>query len=1017
MNQPDAFLSLFAPEAPDAPKVGAKAETGVDVGPETSDVWKILLVDDDEDIHTVLHLALRNMQVEERALQLLDARSGTEARAMLAAHPDIALVLLDVVMETELEGLNFVHHVRNELGNRIVQIVLVTGQPGYAPERDVVTDYAIDGYRLKSELSADKIFVSVYVALRTYKALRDSEHQRQQLERLSIALGEKEERMRSVVETAPDAIVQFDGAGLIVGWNEGARRLFGYRSDDIQGQSLMLLMPERIRQAQAQILNKLATIPDSALLGRVLEMPGVRVSGEEFPIELVLGSWRTASGPHFSAVIRDVSERRRSEVGLRLAASVYAHSYEGIIIADAQRGIVDVNPAFTRITGYPKEEVIGRTPKLLSSGRHDPAFYGTMWTSIQEHDFWQGEITNRRRDGALYTEILSISVIRDDQGALQHYIGVFSDITLLKAHEDELYRIAHYDHLTELPNRRLFSDRLAQALAKARRSDASVAVCYLDLDGFKAVNDSYGHTVGDKLLVELSRRLQAVLRIDDTLARLGGDEFVLLLSSISELHECQSALERVLLEVATPVEIEGKTVSVTASIGVTVYPADPVDADTLMRHADQAMYLAKESGKNSFHFFDPVHDQQVQTQRHYMQSLREALDRGEFVLYYQPKVDLVAGTVMGFEALIRWHHPQEGLLSPGAFLHYLDGTELEIMVGEWVLTSVVRQIKVWSDSGIKVNVSANISADHLLRDNFAVRLQEILADYPRSVAEALELEILETAALADLKKAVQTITQCRKLGVQFSLDDFGTGYSSLTYFLNLPVQVLKIDQSFVKVMLDDPGGLGIVESVVRLAQAFNRPVIAEGVETLEHGAALLHFGCRYAQGYGIARPMPAELTVPWIAQWQASAVWREMPVPEAGDDLMFKVAARSSNLWLDAIAAQLVRDDNAAPLNAEPENCGFCRWFRSAGFTRYGHYPAYQDVATTHERSHAIALNAQKAQRAQLTQHEGPDDEIQNLLIELHGSGKQQVLDLLNLQQSAKDDAVEIVRSSVNRLS
>ncbi len=986
MTQTDAFSDLFAPEVPDVSHAVNEAR----------DVWKILLVDDDEDIHTVLHMALRNMQVEKRALQLLDARSGLEARTLMENHPDIALVLLDVVMETELEGLHFVRHVRNELGNRTVQIVLVTGQPGYAPERDVVADYAIDGYRLKSELSADKIFVSVYVAVRTYKALRDSEHQRQQLERLSIALGEKEERMRSVVETAPDAIVQFDAAGLIVGWNEGARRLFGHALNEILGQSLTRLMPAKFHATHAQNMSTLGVAADPSLLGQVMEMPGLRADGEEFPTEVVLGSWRSASGPHFSAVIRDVSERRRSEAGLRLAASVYANSYEGIIIADASKRMVDVNPAFSRITGYSREEVLGRFPQLLSSGRHDAAFYSAMWTSIAEHDFWQGEITNRRRDGTLYAEILSISVIRDEEGAVQHYIGVFTDITLLKAHEDELYRIAHYDHLTNLPNRRLFSDRLPQALARSRRSEVSVAVCYLDLDGFKAVNDRNGHAVGDKLLIDLSQRLQGILRIDDTLARLGGDEFVLLLSSVSTLQECQLALERVLQEIAAPVEIDGRSVSVTASIGVTVYPADPVDADTLMRHADQAMYLAKERGKNCFHFFDPVHDQQVQTQRHYMQRLREALDRGEFEMHYQPKVDLLDGTVMGFEALIRWQHPEDGLLAPVVFLHYLEGTDLEILVGEWVLKSVVQQIQTWRDAGIEVTVSANISADHLLRDDFSERLQGILANYAKAVAQSLELEILETAALADLKKAVHTITQCRKLGVQFSLDDFGTGYSSLTYFLNLPVQVLKIDQSFVKVMLDDPGGLGIVESIVRLAQAFNRTVIAEGVETLEHGAALLHFGCRFAQGYGIARPMPVEQVSAWMAHWRVSAPWLGRVAPAADEDLMLKVAARGSGLWLDTIARQLDQDDIAVPVNAEPDNCSFCRWLRSSGLTRYGQYPHYQDVAASHELSHTLALQAQKAHR------DGRREECQQLLTALLESKTRQMQDLLRLQQSAR---------------
>jgi EAL domain-containing protein (putative c-di-GMP-specific phosphodiesterase class I) len=317
-------------------------------------------------------------------------------------------------------------------------------------------------------------------------------------------------------------------------------------------------------------------------------------------------------------------------------------------------------------------------------------------------------------------------------------------------------------------------------------------------------------------------------------------------------------------------------------------------------------------------------------------------------------------------------------------------------VGEWVLRSAAQQIQDWREAGMTAMVSANVSADHLLQDNFAERLQAILADYPKAVSESLELEILETAALTDLKKAVRTITQCRKLGVQFSLDDFGTGYSSMTYFLNLPVQVLKIDQSFVKVMLDDPGGLGIVESIIRLAQAFNRPVIAEGVETLEHGAALLRFGCRLAQGYGIARPMPSDQVRGWLADWQTHAAWRGMTVHPADEDMMLQVAVRGSGLWLDAIARQLEQDEMAVPVNAEPDNCSFCRWFRSAGFTRYGQYPQYQDVATSHEHSHTLAQAAQKAHR------EGQHDECQRLLAALQASKAQQMRDILQLQKIAQ---------------
>jgi diguanylate cyclase (GGDEF)-like protein/PAS domain S-box-containing protein len=978
MTESDSFADLFAPE----PESIAAPDKSADA------VWKVLLVDDEKDIHAVLNLALRDMRVEGKPLWLLDAHSAAEAKQVLAEHPDVSLILLDVVMESQLAGLNLVRHIRRDICNRMVQIVLVTGQPGYAPQREVVTDYEIDGYRLKSELTADKIFVSVYVALRTYKALRDSERQRQQVEAMSKVLGEKEQRLRSVVDTAPDAIVQADANGLVIGWNEGANKLFGYTSGEMLGQSVNRLMPQRLNLTHDLAMSRLRDGTEPHLLGKVLELVGLRKNGVEFPIELVLGSWAAADGAHYSAVIRDVSDRKRAESGLRLAASVYANSYEGIVICAPDKSIVDVNPAFTRITGYPRDDVIGRTPKLLASGKHDAAFYQQMWASVLEHDFWQGEVCNRRNNGELYTEILSLSVIRDSAGNLQHYIGVFSDISLLKAHEEELYRIAHFDLLTGVPNRRLLLDRLGLALARARRSGRSLAVCYLDLDGFKSVNDRFGHDGGDKLLVEMTKRLRLVLRTDDTLARLGGDEFVLLLTDLTGPQESQLALDRVLDVIREPVEIEGQSVAVSASVGVTIYPADEADADVLLRHADQAMYLAKETGKNSYHFFDPVHDRLVQTQRHYMQRLGEALENKEFVLYFQPKANLVNGDIVGFEALIRWQHPEKGLLPPGEFLHFMDGSELEVLVGEWVIDTVLTQMASWSRAGIACKVSANISADHLLRDNFADRLHRILERHPEVAAERLELEILETAALADMKKAVETITQCRKIGVQFALDDFGTGYSSLTYFLNLPVQLLKIDQSFVRVMLEDPGGLGIVESVVRLAQAFNRPVIAEGVETLNHGAMLLHFGCQLAQGYGISRPMPADQVEAWLKTWQVGQSWESMVVPSTHQDVTLQVAAQSHRAWVDKVTLQVTQLDGDAVVESDSNICSFGRWYRGSGVTRYGSAPEYKEIAVHHERSHVLAGTALTLAKS------GQACDANRILDELYAS-RDHLLDLL----------------------
>lgn len=563
----------------------------------------------------------------------------------------------------------------------------------------------------------------------------------------------------------------------------------------------------------------------------------------------------------------DISERKHLELSQREANTVFQNSYEGIVVVGPDKRITKVNPAFTRITGYTQEEAAGQTPKLLASGLHGAAFYREMWDSVSRQDFWRGEIWNRRKNGEVYAELLSISVVRDTQGVIQHYIGAFSDISQIKAHEAELDRIAHYDPLTGSPNRRLLADRLAQAIIRAARNDKSLAVCFLDLDGFKAINDRHGHAAGDQLLLGVTANLKQVLRGEDTLARLGGDEFVVLLSDISSPEECSLILDRVLKAVSNPVQLEHALVSVSASIGVSLYPEDNADADTLLRHADQAMYLAKESGKNRFHLFDPESDRKAQLHRHYLERLRIALERNEFVLHYQPKVDLINGAVIGAEALIRWQQPENGLVPPAEFLPHVYRGDLETPLGEWVIETALAQASAWHRDGLRLTVSVNVSANHLLQPDFHEKLKTSLARHPGFPAAHFELEVLETAAIADMEQAVAVLQRCRELGVHFALDDFGTGYSSLTYLRKLPVDILKIDQSFVRDMLTDPDDLGIVEGVIRLASAFNRQVIAEGVETLEHGIALRRLGCRFAQGYGIAKPMPAEQMVDWVADW------------------------------------------------------------------------------------------------------------------------------------------------------
>ena len=573
---------------------------------------------------------------------------------------------------------------------------------------------------------------------------------------------------------------------------------------------------------------------------------------------------------------QQIEERTRTQSQLELAASVFSHAREGILITDNQGNIVEVNAMFTQITGYSREEAIGRNPRiLLSSGRHEKAFFAARAQALQKHGHWVGEVWNRRKNGEDFAEMLTVSVVRDPAGAVLNYVALFTDITPLKKHQDELEHIAHYDALTGMPNRVLLADRLQQAMLQSQRRNSALAVAYLDLDGFKPVNDQHGHEVGDQLLVTLSQRMKASLRESDTLARIGGDEFVALLVDIGERRDCELLLSRLLQAAATPVRVDGALLQLSASIGVTLYPQDNADADQLVRHADQAMYLAKQAGKNRFHLFDVAQDAAIQSQRESLEHIRVALDRQEFVLYYQPKVNMRTGAIIGAEALIRWQHPERGLLAPAAFLPVIEGQPISIEIGEWVIQTALAQMALWRGAGLDIGVSVNIGALQLQQPGFVARLGTLLAAHPTVPAQSLELEILETSALEDMAQISEVMHACQAIGVRFALDDFGTGYSSLTYLKRLPAELLKIDQSFVRDMLTDVDDLAIVKGVIGLASAFRRSVIAEGVETVAHGQTLLALGCDLAQGYGIARPMPAADLPGWARQWRPDVGWME----------------------------------------------------------------------------------------------------------------------------------------------
>ena len=577
----------------------------------------------------------------------------------------------------------------------------------------------------------------------------------------------------------------------------------------------------------------------------------------------------------------DITERRASAERQRLSTNLVQHLHEGLVITDAQCRILHVNPAYMRITGMAREELIGSVPALLqpegSAGPLDDLGEdlkrrrSELSNALKSGDIWRGELLAQRANARRYTQQITVSVVRNASNDIEHHVMAVSDITTSRQQREQLERQAHYDTLTQLPNRLRLATLLREAIAAADRDGHSLAIAYLDLDHFKPLNDQFGHDAGDRLLAELAQRLRAALRGHDVVARLGGDEFVLLLRTTS-MQECSQALQRVLQAVTQPYTMGmPRAWNVTASIGVTVYPSDRADADTLLRHADHAMYGAKQAGRNQVQFFDPELDRQTVARREAAGRLEAAIAASEFVLYYQPKVDLRLHEVVGFEALLRWQRPQYGLLPPSEFLPLVETAELAVKLGDWVIDQALRQLSSWSADGLHLNVSVNISGRHLQHPDFAERLREQLTQHDPMLARRLELEVLETAALADPRRTSEVMDRCRTLGVRFALDDFGTGYSQLTYLRDLPIDALKIDRSFVHGMLNAAADRAIVEGVIALSRTFGCSVIAEGVESPEQAAALIAAGCTIGQGVGIAAPMPAASVPEWVENYRAYA--------------------------------------------------------------------------------------------------------------------------------------------------
>lgn len=551
-------------------------------------------------------------------------------------------------------------------------------------------------------------------------------------------------------------------------------------------------------------------------------------------------------------------EHKRFDEKLRLGESVFENSEEAIVVTDSGNRIISVNPSFAKITGYTQEEVMGKDPKAMSSGRHDREFYLEMWDSINNTGHWHGEIWDKRRNGEIYPKWLSISTVKDEKGGVANYIGMFADITERKKAEEKLDYMAHFDPLTGLPNRLLLKDRTEQAIAASNRSRNKAGILFLDLDNFKNINDSFGHSLGDILLHSVSERLKDVLRDSDTIARVGGDEFIVLLSGIEGSNDAARVVRKITESMREPFAVKYHILNITTSIGISIYPDDGTDYDTLIKNADTAMYRAKEVGRDTYQFFTQEMNDRVLERMSMENSLRQAIKMEEFILHYQPQVDIGTGSITGIEALIRWQHPENGLVPPGSFIHIAEDSGLIVPIGEWVLRTACRQNRDWQKAGLPaVPMAVNLAAIQFRQENLLDIVKKAVKDADIN-PQYVELEITERAVMSNVEDAIAVMQEMKAMGLKLTIDDFGTGYSSLSYLKRFPIDKLKIDQSFVRDITTDPNDAAITLAIISMSHSLGLRVIAEGVETPEQLAFLREHGCDEIQGYYFSKPLPAD---------------------------------------------------------------------------------------------------------------------------------------------------------------
>ena len=727
------------------------------------------------------------------------------------------------------------------------------------------------GFEGEEHSTAMTTMVALFLLFITLNSSRINRSFRENIQ-LRINAGKREPELKDALDLLNKIANRVPGVVFQFRLRPDGSSCFPYASDATH--TLFHLSPEAIREDASGVFaichpDDYAELMESIRISAQNLTPWnheVRIRFDDGTVRWLLGNAlpqrETDGSVLWHGFITDITDRKMDETYLRIAATAF-EAQEGIVITDANNVILRVNQSFTDITGYTAEEAIGQNPRMLNSKRHDAAFFSAMWQSLLNTGTWQGEIWNRRKNGDIYPEWLIITAVKGSDGKITHFVAMFTDITIRKAADEEIRNLAYFDPLTSLPNRRLLLDRLHQALVVATRKNWNGALLFIDLDNFKTLNDTLGHDKGDLLLQQVAKRLVTCVRESDTVARLGGDEFVVMLEDLDKhvneaAAQAEAIGEKIIAALNQPYLLSDQKYHSTPSIGVTMFGGHQQNKDDLLKQADLAMYQAKSSGKNTLRFFDPKMQSAVTARAAMEKDLRHAILHEQFLLHYQPQVDK-DGLITGFEALLRWQHPEQGLVAPDKFIPFAEENGLILPIGQWVLSTACAQLERWAnhEETARFGMSINVSAHQFRHPEFVAQVLNVISD-KRIAPGKLNLELTESLLLSDVESIIAKMRELKTRGVRFSLDDFGTGFSSLSYLKRLPLDQLKIDQSFIRDVLTNPYDAAIAQTVVALAQNLHLSVIAEGIETEEQRDFLFKLGCHSYQGYLFGRPVPED---------------------------------------------------------------------------------------------------------------------------------------------------------------